>query len=158
MADVKEIRRKLWHSLDMLAVKRWFLAGCILAGFTCLIVMLKMANVPGEVKNISLFGMLLITAAPFFVFCAWRTVRIFRKPESYIFCKTKLSNPKGGTIRDTIKFRVIIEDADGRKFVADTHSIFDTHDGLGGMGFENYVNQTVTVAYNEETDVVVVIG
>ena len=53
---------------------------------------------------------------------------------------------------------MLLEDADGYKFVADTHSIFSTHGDLTGLGFEDYVNQEVTIAYNEETENVVVIG
>lgn len=64
----------------------------------------------------------------------------------------------GGRFRDSIKFRVLLEDADGHKFVADTHSIFSTHKDFSGLGFEDYVNQKVTIAYNEETGNVVVIG
>ena len=101
---------------------------------------------------------LAISVLPILIFCLWRTFRIFQAAESYIFCKTTLSNPMGGRFRDSIKFRVVLEDADGYKFVADTHSIFQTHVGFGGLGFEDYVNQNVTVAYNEETGNVVVIG
>jgi len=64
----------------------------------------------------------------------------------------------GGRLRDSIKFRVVLEDADGYKFVADTHSIFSTHKDFMGLGFEDYVNQEATIAYNEETGYVVVIG
>ena len=64
----------------------------------------------------------------------------------------------GGRFRESIKFRVVLEDAEGCKFVADTHSIFSTHKDLTGLGFEDYVNQEVTIAYNEETGNVVVIG
>ena len=95
---------------------------------------------------------------PIFGFCVIRTISLFRHVESYHFCKANLCNPKGGRVRDTIKFTVLIEDADGNKFAANTHSIFHTHTGWFAPGFEDYVNQTVTVGYNEETGQVVVIG
>ena len=109
----------------------------------------------------SFFALLLpflITEGPILGFCVVRTFRIFQHPESYTFCKTNLCNPKGGNIRDTIKFTVLLEDADGDKFAADTHSIFHTHRGFLAPSLEDYVNQTVTAAYNEETGMVVVIG
>ena len=59
--------------------------------------------------------------------------------------------------RDSIRFRVLLEDADGYKFVTETHSIFSTHKNLMGLGFEEYVNREATIAYNEETGNVVVI-
>lgn len=87
-----------------------------------------------------------------------RIFNIFRHSESYHFCKTNLCNPKGGSIRDTIKFTVVLEDPDGNKFAADTHSIFHTHTSMFGLALEDYVNRTVTVGYNKETGQVVVIG
>jgi hypothetical protein len=86
------------------------------------------------------------------------TFNIFRHPESYHFCKTTLCNPKGGSMRDTIKFTVVIEDADGDQFAADTHSIFYTHTNMFGLGLEDYANRTVTAGYNEETGQVVIIN
>lgn len=41
--------------------------------------------------------------------------------------------------------------------MTDTHSIFYAR-GLVGLLLEDYVNRTVTIAYNEETGMVVVIG
>lgn len=158
MTDVKEIRRKLWDSLDMVCVKRWLFIAVV-----CLILGLVIGNlsVPRYMgTGYRVTAILIVTGITFFpilAFCLWRTFRIFQHPQSYFFCKTVLSAPKGGNLRDTIRFTVVLEDPDGGKFVATTHSIFDTH-GSSVLAFENYVNRTVTVAYNEETDMVVVIG
>lgn len=158
MTDVKEIRRKLWDSLDMVCVKRWLFIGVV-----CLILGLVIGNLsmPDYMDTgFKVTATLIVTGIisfPILAFCLWRTYRIFRHAESYFFCKTVMSSPKGGNVRDTIRFTVVLEDPDGGKFVATTHSIFDTH-GSSVLAFENYVNRTVTIAYNEETDVVVVIG
>ena len=99
-----------------------------------------------------------ISSLPILIFCAWRTITIFRHVESYHFCKATLCNPKGGRIRDTIRFLVVLRDADGFPFTAYTHSIFHTHRSSFGLALEDYVNQEVTVGYNKETGQVVVIG
>lgn len=158
MTDVKEIRRKLWGSLDMAWVKRWLFIGVVCLILSIVIGGLSMPGYMGTGYRVVITLIVTgITLLPILAFCLWRTFRIFQHPESYFFCKTVLSSPKGGSIRDTIRFTVVLEDPDGGKFVATTHSIFDTH-GSSVLAFENYVNRTVTIAYNEETDVVVVIG
>ena len=54
-------------------------------------------------------------------------------------------------------FTVVIEDAEGNRFPANTHDIFYTH-SITGLSLEDYVNKTVEVGYNTETGQVVVIG
>jgi len=157
MKDVKEIRQKLWDSFDMQAVVRWFFAGLFLAVFTCLLVWLRPTHLPKEARGTILAIMLLMTAAPFFVFCIWRTIRIFQHPESYTFCKARLSQPIRGWARGTIRFTVVVEDSRGNKFAANTHSVFSVS-GSVWPSLENYINKTVTIAYNEETGMEVVIG
>lgn len=158
MTDIKEIRRKLWNSLDMSFVKL-FLFWTTLVTVVVTVTMFLASRGMDPQERAAVLGMILaISVLPILGFCAWRTFRIFQAAESYTFCKTTLSKPMGGRFRDSIKFRVLLEDADGSKFVADTHSIFSTHKDFTGLGFEDYVNRTVTVAYNEETGLVVVIG
>ena len=158
MKDIQEIRRDLWHSLDMAAVKLllfWAMVGNVI--LFAVLFFTSMGMDTSERWSVIL-TMMAVCLLPFLILCLWRTVQTFRKAESYIFCTATLSNPMGGRFRDSIKFRVVLEDADGYKFVADTHSIFSTHKDLTGLGFEDYVNQEVTIAYNEETGNVVVIG
>lgn len=157
MNDVKQIRSRLWNKLEMQVVFKYLVIALIVAVF-CILLGLHELRYLDAAHRIG--GTVLITAIctlPLLSFCAIRTFRIFWKPQGYHFCKTKLSSPKGGNIRHTIRFTVLLEDSDGKKFVADTHSIFYTH-GLVGPLMEDYVNQTVTVAHNEETGMVVVIG
>lgn len=157
MKDIQEIRRDLWHSLDMAAVKLLlFWAMVVNVILFAVLFFTSMGMDPAERWTVIL-TMMAVCLLPFLILCLWRTVQTFRKAESYIFCTATLSNPMGGRFRESIKFRVVLEDADGYKFVADTHSIFSTHKDLTGLGFEDYVNQKATIAYNEETGNVVVI-
>ena len=158
MTDKEQIRQRLWDSLEMQAVIRYLVIALILAVFCILLGMRELRYLESGIRILGTAVITAISALPLLIFCIVRTVRIFWKPESYHFCKTTLCNPKGGNIRDTIKFTVLLEDADGDKFAADTHSIFHTHGGFLAPSLEDYVNKTVTAAYNEETGMVVVIG
>ena len=160
MPDKKEIRYQLWHSLDIAYVKLWLFVAAVCTLIMWLFFRLAILwDVYHTLEQVVAFWVTIgLVIGPIVVFCAVRTWNIFRHPESYCFCRTVLCNPKGGSIRATIKFTVLIEDADGDKFAADTHSIFTTHRDCSGLGFEDYVNHTVTAAYNEETGQVVIIG
>ena len=158
MKDKKEICRDLWHSLDMAFVKLFLFRTAVISAIFFVVMLFASRGMMPQERWPILGTMMAICFLPILIFCAWRTFRTFQSAESYIFCTAKLSNPMGGRFRDSIKFRVLLEDADGHKFVADTHSIFSTHKDFMGLGFENYVNQNITIAYNEETGNVVVIG
>ena len=158
MKDIREIRSELWHSLDMAFVKLFLFWTVVVSAVVFLVLFFTSMGMDPAERWTVILTMMAVCLLPFLILCLWRTVQTFRKAESYIFCTAKLSNPMGGRFRDSIKFRVLLEDADGYKFVADTHSIFQTHKGFMGVGFEDYVNQKVTIAHNEETGMVVVIG
>lgn len=154
-----EIRENLKNSLDMVRVHMYLFCAGIILLVEGVMVLLLATRPPFGPSRWLIFGiMAVISVVPILVFCLWRTISIFRCSESYHFCKTKLSNPKGGRVRDTIRFLVVLEDMDGNTFPAMTHSIFHTHRSSFGLAMEDYVNKEVTVAYNEETGQVVVIG
>lgn len=152
----KQIQLELWLSQDMGYLRRLLLIDVIgyavMAGFMLLI--------DEGTDRSNLFTMLQIIAVfavlPMLMFCLWRTVKIFRKPESYIFRNVRFDQPKGGSFRDTICFRVSIELSSGKTIYTKTHSIFQTR-GIGLL-MEDYVNAIVCVAYNEETEMLIVIG
>lgn len=103
------------------------------------------------------FGwMALALFVPFGIYCAFRLFRIFRKAESYIFCRTVLSQPHYSHMFGMMYFTVVVEDLDGRKFAADTTAVFRPGGYIPPL-VEEYVNKSVTVGYNEETGMVVVI-
>lgn len=92
------------------------------------------------------------------IFALWRTIRILRKPDAYIFCSVVLVQPHHSIWwRSAMYFTVVIEDAEGNRFPANTHDIFYTH-SITGLSLEDYINKTVEVGYNMETGQVVVIG
>jgi len=157
MNDVKQIRSRLWNSLEMQVVIKNLVVVLILAVFCILLGLHKLRYLDVATRIGGTVLIMAICTLPMLIFCLVRTFRIFWKPRGYHFCKTKLSSPKGGEFRHTIKFTVLLEDSEGKKFVADTHSIFYTH-GLVGPLMEDYVNQTVTIAHNEETGMLVIIG
>ena len=156
--DTKEIKEQLKNSLDMISLRMYLFIAGLLVLIEGVMVLLGPRTYGSPGKWMIFLFMAAISALPILIFCLWRTIQIFRCPESYHFCKTTLSNPKGGRIRDTIRFLVVLEDADGYKFTAYTHSIFHTHRSSAGLALEDYVNQEVTVGYNEETGQVVAIG
>lgn len=98
----------------------------------------------------------LILFVPFGIYCAWRMFRIFRKAESYIFCRTVLGQPHYSHLFGMMYFIVVIEDLEGRKFPAQTTAVFRPGGYIPPL-VEEYVNKSVTVGYNEETGMVVVI-
>ena len=157
--DNSEIKEKLKNSLEMTYVAFWLIIAVITVLIEGLAVILFAARPPFGPNRWMVFG---VMAGPVLIpilgFCIWRTISLFRCPGSYHFCRTKLCSPKGGKMRDTIRFLVVLEDADGNQFTAYTHSIFFTHQNSLGLAMEDYINKEVTVGYNEETGVVAVIG
>lgn len=93
---------------------------------------------------------------PILGFLLWRLFRIFRSAEEYVFCTARLAQPHTGFPRDFMYFTVVLETQEEGTFVANTHSVFHTRQGP--LSLEDYVNKTVTIAWNRETDMVVVIG
>ena len=55
------------------------------------------------------------------------------------------------------KFCAVIETEQEGRFLVETRPIFISH-GFGGPLMEDYLGKTVTIAWNRETDAVVVIG
>ena len=99
----------------------------------------------------------LVMLLPIAMFYGWRIISIFRKEEHYWFCRCVLSQPHPGALRYTMYYTVLLEDPEGRKFPARTHAIFYSR-GFIGPTIEDFTNKTVTIAYNRETGMVVVIG
>ena len=116
MKDIQEIRRSLWHSMDMAFVRIFLFRTTVAAVIVTVVMLLASGGLNPQERVVMIGTVLAIAVLPILIFCAWRTFRTFQAAESYIFCKTKLSNPMGGRFRDSIKFRVLLEDADGYPF------------------------------------------
>lgn len=152
MTDIKKTRQRLWSSLDMSWVRTQFW----ITAAACAVFWLFCGARYDEAPWIRplIVG---VVAAPILLFLLWRTWKIFRRAEGYIFCQTVLDSPAGGWRRGTIYFTVTVTDSGNRRYRVDTHPIFYTR-SMFGNGLQDYVNRKVTVAYNEETGTLVVIG
>ena len=153
--DTQQIKERLKASLEVTCARNNLIMYLVAIPLCAAAVMFtKGRSHPEHWAIVSVLAAIMLL--PFAVFYIWRIIRIFRKPEGYIFCRTKLSQPHPGDMRHTMYYTVLIDD-DGRKFPTDTHAIFYTH-SLVGPTIEEYTNRTVTIAYNRETEMVVVIG
>ena len=150
MNDVKTVRRQLWVSLDMCYVRRAFVVLIVVSA-------LAFAVNGSRLSPDRFVPVLVIAATPFILFLLYRTWKIFRRAESYIFQEAVLDHPTAGWGRGSIRFTVTVKDSDGHSQRAYTHGIFSTH-SLFGPNLEDYVNRKVRVAYNEETGTLVVIA
>ena len=152
MNDLKTIRQQLWVSMDMAYVRRYFLLLIAVGVIACMMSGARYIGAPW-VMPLSL----LLVEGPILLFLLYRTWKIFRQAEHYILQEAVLDNPSGGWGRNTIRFTVTVNDSEGHRHRVDTHGIFATR-SLFGPNLENYVNRKVRVAYNEETETLVVIA
>ena len=142
--------KKVIHSIEMDYIRAELTAVFIVCAI-CL--WLLSLSVEKEIGVIVFFNDTATTE----IYTLWRGIRICRKPDSYIFCTAVLYQPHRSDWRKAMYFTVVIEDAEGNRFPANTHAIFFTY-SLTGLLLEDYVNKTVEVGYNTETGQVVVIG
>ena len=156
--DKKQIRQRLWDSLEVQTL--WARTVIIVIFFGILYVIMALRGSTEGLFRPWLVAAVIcgIVTAPWLVFALIRTARIFRRPDQYVFCRTTLATPHGGPLRDTIYYTALVTDPDtGEKFFVDTHAIFFAR-GIVQPLMEDYTNATVTIAWNRETGMVVVIG
>ena len=146
MNQARQNLKKVLRSVEM---------NCLLAEFTVLIIACAFFASLGGAKTIRIVAVTAVVAIT--AFHLWLVIRICRKPHSYIFCSAVLNQPHRSDWINAMYFTVVIEDAEGNRFPANTHAIFFTY-SLTGLLLEDYVNKTVEVGYNMETGHVVVIG
>lgn len=149
--DTSEIKEKLKCSLELAHIRS------ALVVFTFLVaayIALMTFTWGGWSLGLVLIGVILI---PSWILYGWRYQRIFRKMESYSFHRVVLSQPHFSRRRHAMYFTIVLETQSRGKFVTNTAAIFQTHGWLGPL-LEDYVNREATVAYNEETQSVVIIG
>ena len=155
--DIQQTKQRLRDSLELQVLRRnLILVGVVTAAFLliCLI---------GNIDHLDLIlPYILFMAAcmilPGLIFAIVRTIRIYQKPESYIFCRGVLAQPHSSPFWRSFYFTVVLENPeDGKKFFVDTRAIFAAQ-GIISPTMEEYINKTVTIAYNQETEMVVVIG
>lgn len=150
--DNREIRQKLKASVDMSYVR----LNLILYGLFLLLGVLMGLGRPEIISTaVGIFAVCgLIILVPSLRIC----FRIYRELAGYRLYKATLSQPHSGFPRGYMYFTVVLEETDGSKFIVNTNTIFQSYGTAFGPSMEDYVNQTVTIAYNEDTEAVVVIG
>ena len=156
--DKKATRQYLWDSLELQTLRRDALLSTLMV-FIILFFQGCLASTSGD-GTAWLISLIIgaVTLLPFWCFWIIRTIRLLRKPEEYFFCKCTLSSVHHRAfLKGAMYFTVVIEDPEGNRFAADTHAIFAAY-GIAEPLLENYINRTVTVGYNRETEMVVVIG
>lgn len=157
MTNRKEAIGRLKDSLELSVIRRDVLLYTLMMGVVIFMISCRNSTFENRQMQLAQVVMAAVFLLPFWGFYLWRVVCIFRKAESYTFCRCKLSQPHQNYFLKTMYFTVLLETPDGRRLVRDTHAIFACH-GFAGPLVEEYVNSTVTIGYNEETEMVVVIG
>lgn len=154
MKQPSETIQKLNNSLEVHVIRRDLILSAVVLGFFSALSLLWF-----DQENWAVVLVIFVVATlPFFGHAIWRLIRIYSRPELYFFCKCKLSSPHQKLwTRGMMYFTVVIEDPEGGRFAADTDGIFAAY-GMVGPLMEDYLNSTVTIAYNRETEMVVVIG
>lgn len=146
--DQKAVISRLKDSLELHTIKRDLLIYLVFFG---LMYLLSVSDDSGAAT------LMLLILIPILIFYIWRIICIFRDPEGYIFAECELTQPHCNTFLRSYYFTVRVELPNGQTSHVDTHAIFATH-GIFEPIMKDYVNSTVTIAYNPATDMVVVIG
>ena len=152
--EKKEVNRDLLNgSLEVGCMRRDLIISLVIVGFYLLLWRMMHEGAAFVLLSV-IFGLCL---SPVFGFWIWRLCRIYAKPEEYVFCKCTLSSPHQRLWLRSMYFTVVLETEEDGRIVVDTHAIFAPY-GLVGPLVEDYINETVTIGYNRETGMVVVIG
>ena len=156
----QEIKEKLDHSLEVSTIRQWIKIEIGMVLFVCAQHLFGRFLNRSRYEDMSFWAFFVFIAGivliPMFAVHAWELRRIYRKYEACKFYQVKLTQPHGSLWR-SMHFTVLLRDEDGT-IITRTHSIFGTSKYQWGPSMEDYLNKTVTVAYNEETGEVTVIG
>lgn len=149
--DEREIREKLKCSLEIAHVRSALAVASVLVAAYVGVMTLFWGDIA---FTIVLCGVILL---PMWVAYSWRYWRVFRKVHRYTFRKAVLAQPHTSRFVHAFHFTVVLEQTEKGTVTTKTSSIFLARGWLGPF-LEDYVNREVTLAYNEETGQVVVIG
>ena len=151
-----EIRKQLWRSLDLQCLRRDLVMVCIVVPLVLLPSGCAVGfQYPGYWRMAAM--VFAIVMLPMAGYGLWLILRVYRSSEYYTFYEAKLVQPHGSWYVRAMYFTVVLEDPENGTFFVNTRPIFQTY-GLFGPMMEDYLNKTVTIAYNEESGNVVVIG
>ena len=156
--DKQEILKKLNDSLEVSTIRLWIKVELVMVLLVCGLHYLTTRNAYWAVDPALFYGLVAaLVLVPIFGVHTWELRRIYRKAEHYRFHQVKLTQPHGSFWARSMYFTLLIQEADGT-IITRTHSIFGTGKYQCGPRMEDYLNKTVTIGYNEETEEVVVIG
>ena len=149
--DEREIKEKLKCSLEIAHIRSALVvASALVAAYVGIMTLFW-----GDIAfTVILCGVILF---PMWVAYSWRYYRVFRKISRYTFHKALLAQPHTSRFVHAFHFTVVLENTEKGTVTTKTSSIFLARGWLGPF-LEDYVNREVTLAYNEETGQVVVIG
>jgi hypothetical protein len=149
--DQQEIKEKLKCSLEIAHFRSALVVTSVLVAAYVGIMTLFWGDIAFTVV---LCGAVLL---PIWAAYGWRYFRVFRKISRYTFHKTVLAQPHTSRFVHAFHFSVVLQGTEKGTVATKTSSIFLARGWLGPF-LEDYVNKEVTLAYNEETGQVVVIG
>lgn len=149
--DEQEIRGKLKCSLEIAHIRSALAVASVLVAAYVGIMTLFWGDIA---FTVILCGVILF---PIWLAYSWRYFRVFRKISRYTFHKALLAQPHTSRFVHAFHFTVVLENTEKGTISTKTSSIFLARGWLGPF-LEDYVNREVTLAYNEETGQVVVIG
>ena len=149
--ETSEIKEKLKCSLEIAHIRSALAVASVLVAAYVGVMTLFWGDIA---FTLVLCGVILL---PIWVSYGWRYFRVFRKIDRYTFHKTILAQPHTSRFVHAFHFTVVLEGTEKGTVTTKTSSIFLARGWLGPF-MENYVNREVTLAYNEETGQVVVIG
>lgn len=149
--DHREIKEKLKCSLEIAHIRSALVVASVLVAAYVGIMTLFWGDIA---FTVILCGVILF---PIWLAYSWRYFRVFRKIHRYTFHKALLAQPHTSRFVHAFHFTVVLENTEKGTVTTKTSSIFLARGWLG-LFLEDYVNREVTLAYNEETGQVVVIG
>ena len=149
--DEREIKEKLKCSLEIAHIRSALVVASVLVAAYVGIMTLFWGDIA---FTVILCGVILF---PIWLAYSWRYFRVFRKISRYTFHKALLAQPHTSRFVHAFHFTVVLENTEKGTISTTTSSIFLARGWLGPF-LEDYVNREVTLAYNEETGQVVVIG
>ena len=149
--DEREIKEKLKCSLEIAHIRSALVVASVLVAAYVGVMTLFWGDIA---FTVILCGVLLL---PMWVAYNWRYYRVFRKIHRYTFHRAVLAQPHTSRFVHAFHFTVVLENTEKGTISTKTSSIFLARGWLGPF-MKDYVNREVTLAYNEETGQVVVIG
>ena len=147
---------RLKNSLQYRYDRKQFLIIAIALGalylFTLPLILDLILYEPGREGGIAALLLMSFITLPLIAWFAYRWLRLFLHIDVWCFSEAVLDKPHAG-YKGGVYFTVTVTDRRGNKKLVDTTTMFFSSEPR----LEDYVNRSVLIGYNEETEVVAVI-